>query len=68
MERPCPAGAMCKPHFWAVSFQSLKMPCVLSSVLQAAKYKLMSTNTDNIILFVHYSKPDHLRTICSSAK
>lgn len=45
MEKPPPAGTMCKPCLWAIIFPSLKM----NSVLQAAKYKHMSTNTDNTI-------------------
>lgn len=48
-EKPCPVGAMCKPHSWAIIFQSVKKLWVLSSVLQAAKYKHMSPNTDNTI-------------------
>lgn len=45
MEEPRLASPMCRPCLWAIIFPSLKM----SSVLQAAKYKHMSINTDNTI-------------------
>lgn len=48
-EKPCLVGAMGNPHSWAIIFQSVKKLCVLSSGLQAAEYKHMSTNTDNTI-------------------
>lgn len=45
MEEAPPAGTMCKPCLRVLIFPSLKR----NSVLQAAKYKHVSINTDNTI-------------------